>query len=226
MEDYFGYGTGEAAHPTNVKDMYRKHYFEVLNIVIDCIKDRFNQKDYRVYATLQEFLLKTAKKESFDVELNNVLSFYESDFDGALLKTQLETFSADFPKITDVNFSDVHKYLQGLHVGMRSLLSQVFHLAKLILVCPATNATSERSFSALRRVKNYLQSTMGQVRTNNIMVMHVHKDRTDKLSLVNIGNDFVSGCETRLSTFGVFRETDLKRSQVMMKTKSVQVSSI
>ena len=109
---------------------------------------------------------------------------------------------------------------------MRSLLSQVFHLAKLILVCPATNATSERSFSALRRVKNYLQSTMGQVRTNNIMVMHVHKDRTDKLSLVNIGNDFVSGCETRLSTFGVFRETDLKRSQVMMKTKSVQVSSI
>ena len=43
MEDYFGYGTGEAAHPTNVKDMYRKHYFEALDLVINCVKDRFNQ---------------------------------------------------------------------------------------------------------------------------------------------------------------------------------------
>ena len=61
---------------------------------------------------------------------------------------------------------------------------------------------------------------------NNIMVMHVHKDRIDKLSLVDAANDFVSGSEARLSIFGVFQLTDLKRSQVMVKTKAVQVCSI
>ena len=33
-------------------------------------------------------------------------------------------------------------------------------MMKLILVAPATNATSERSFSTPRRLKTYLRSTM------------------------------------------------------------------
>ena len=40
---------------------------------------------------------------------------------------------------------------------------------------------SERSFSALHRVNNYLRSTVSQTRLNNLMVLHVHKEHTDKL---------------------------------------------
>ena len=50
MNDYFGYGEGEATHPETPQDMYRKHYYEALDLVINCIKDRFDQKDYKVYA--------------------------------------------------------------------------------------------------------------------------------------------------------------------------------
>ena len=81
---------------------------------------------------------------------------------------------------------------------MKGLLSQVFCLAKLVLVAAATNATSERSFSAMRRVKTYLRSTSGQMRTNNLMVLHVHKERTDSLDLVNVANEFVEGHENFL----------------------------
>ena len=35
-------------------------------------------------------------------------------------------------------------------------------LVKLTLVMPATNASSERSFSVKKRIKNYLRSTMTQ----------------------------------------------------------------
>ena len=41
------------------------------------------------------------------------------------------------------------------------LLSEVCALGKLILVMPATNAVSERSFSALKPVKTYLRATAG-----------------------------------------------------------------
>ena len=58
---------------------------------------------------------------------------------------------------------------------------------------PATNAVSERSFSCLRRLKSYLRATMSQSRLNNVMVLHVHKNLTDKFSLVDIGNNFISG---------------------------------
>jgi len=66
---------------------------------------------------------------------------------------------------------------------MRSGISEVVKLLTLILVMPATNAVSEHSASALRRVKTYLCSTMHQDRLNHLMILHVHKEETDNLKL-------------------------------------------
>ena len=54
---------------------------------------------------------------------------------------------------------------------------------ELVLVVPTTNAVSEISASALRRIKMYLRTTMQQARLNSLMILHVHKERTDTLSL-------------------------------------------
>ena len=40
--------------------------------------------------------------------------------------------------------------MQGMSVGERAMLSEVVKLVRLLLVMPATNAVSERSFSAMR----------------------------------------------------------------------------
>jgi len=56
---------------------------------------------------------------------------------------------------------------------------------------PASNAMSEHSFSTLRRVKTYLRSTMRQDRLNYLMILHVHKERTDALDLKEVANEFV-----------------------------------
>ena len=81
-------------------------------------------------------------------------------------------------------------------------------LVKLVLINPATNAISERSFSAMRRLKTYLRFTMGQKRLNAIMLLHVHKDMTDKLSVIEMANQFCT-TEHRQSVFGSFSEKDL-----------------
>ena len=65
----------------------------------------------------------------------------------------------------------------------------------------ATNARSERSFSALRRAKTYLLLTMSQQRLNQLMLLHVRKDRTDSLNLVDVANDFISGSDYRKNFF-------------------------
>ena len=77
-------------------------------------------------------------------------------------------------------------------------------LAKLILVMPATNSTSERSFSAIRRVKSYLHSTMLQERLNSLMLIQVHKDLTDKINICDVCNEFVSKGERTQQVFGKF----------------------
>ena len=71
---------------------------------------------------------------------------------------------------------------------------------------PATNVVSERSFSALCRVKTYPCAAMTQERLNHLIVLHVHKDLTDKLYLNDIGNEFIGQSKHRLALFGSFSE--------------------
>ena len=61
----------------------------------------------------------------------------------------------------------------------KTLLGEVHKLLRMYLTLPVASATSERTFSALRRLKNYLRSTMKQDRLNNCVLMHCHKSITD-----------------------------------------------
>ena len=72
------------------------------------------------------------------------------------------------------------------------------------MLMPATNAVSERSASAMHRIKTYLRSTMTQLQVNNVMVLHIHNDLTDDIDVVAALNVFVSGNDDRRMHFGYF----------------------
>ena len=99
--------------------------------------------------------------------------------------------------------------MKSLSTAEKSLLSEVCTLLQLVIVMPATNAISERSFSALKNVKSYLRTTMHQERLNNLMVLFVHQNETEKANLIEIANEFVSGNERRLGQLGNFTEAYL-----------------
>ena len=121
------------------------------------------------------------------------------------LLTQLHILHSSVPKAkVGVQVNDLIAYLKSLNAVERTLYLEVFELVKLILVMPATNAISERSFSALRRLKTCLRSTMNQNRLNLCMVLHVHKTETDLLDLKYIGNEFIGRNSSRQQIFGRF----------------------
>ena len=82
-------------------------------------------------------------------------------------------------------------FLRDLSDGQHLFFGEVYHLALLILIMPATYAISERSFSAMRQLKTYLRSSMGQKRLNHLMVLHLTRDKLDILDLDATGNEFV-----------------------------------
>ena len=43
------------------EDYYRAIYFEALDTVVNCIKDRFDQEGYKIYSKLELLLLKMAR---------------------------------------------------------------------------------------------------------------------------------------------------------------------
>ena len=70
----------------------------------------------------------------------------------------------------------------------KAMLSHIDTLLKIYYTIPMSTATSERSFSTLRRLKNYLRSNMTQTRLNSIMF----KDATDNIDLLQVARDFIS----------------------------------
>ena len=153
-----------------------------------------------MYQTLENLLLKACKSEDFESDLEFICRFYKDDFDQDLFRTQLQTFAMHFQQVQErssdptknVNIFDVKSYFLSLSPAQLSLISNVKYLMQLILVMPATNASSERSFSTLRRVKTYLRATMKQDRLNYLMLLHVHKDKTDELDLKLLVNEFIN----------------------------------
>ena len=69
---------------------------------------------------------------------------------------------------------------------------------------PSTNTSSERSFSAMKRLKTYLRCTMGQSRLNHLMVLNIYKDIVDSMDIISIVNE---ASDHRLHVFGKFEVT-------------------
>ena len=84
------------------------------------------------------------------------------------------------------------------------MFSEVVKLLKIFLTIPVTTASAERSFSALRRLKTYLRATMTQTRLSNVMVLHCHKDFTDKINLKNVAKQFVQVNDRRKNFLGAY----------------------
>ena len=167
-------------------------------------QDLTNDRDYARYSSLESLLLtaislqqdyhhdwetRHRKKAILKGQLELMFDFCKDDFDISQLKVQLETFATNFCKEADttkVTVYDVRQYFVSLSPEKKLLMSQVCRLLQLTLVMPATNATSERSFSALRRVKNYSRTTMLQERLNYVMLLHVPRESVDLLNLKQI----------------------------------------
>lgn len=156
-------GVAPAEFDITAEDRYRRIYFEALDIIVETIKNRFNQPGYKIYKGLEDLLVKAANSSDYSDSLEYITSIYGSDINKCNLDIQLKTLGNTIPTPEakcESTITDVIKYLQNLSTTERNLLHQVVLVAKL-LVMPATNATSERYFSAMRRLNTYLRSTMG-----------------------------------------------------------------
>ena len=197
-----GEGTGD--FHTTVVDHYRVIYFEAMDLVIQCIDDRFDQPGYKMYSGLETLLFKGCKQMDYQDELHLVKSLYDKDINYQNLEIQFQTIS---PSVKDdLSLGGIVSYLKTLPSAARSIYSEIVTLVELVLVMPATNAISERSFSALRKIKSYLRTTMSQQRLNNLMVLFIHRDSLDEMDLEEVANEFISVKDTILKIFAKFNK--------------------
>ena len=67
------------------------------------------------------------------------------------------------------------------------MFSEILQLIGIVYM-----STAERTFSALRRLKTFLRSTMTQPRFNHAMSVYVHEERMGEIDVDEVANSFVS----------------------------------
>ena len=202
-------GRAEDEFPDSPKMLYRQLYYQALDLITLSINDRFNQPGYKIYQQLEDLLLKAIHKEDFESSLSVVSSFYSSDINQDQLRLHLTVLASNFSSRSFPTAMDNIDCVRKMTVKERELIGEVCNVLQLLLVMPSTNAISERSFSALRRVKTYLRNSMSQERLNHLLVLHVHKNLTDSMDLIAVANEFVSLSSHRQSIFGTFTQADI-----------------
>lgn len=170
-------------------------YFEVLDLLTEEISSRFDQQSLALPIAVEELLM-SALNSSKVVIPNIVSEAYSND----ICITKIERQLAMLPDLLSayklsqnlkvLNVTSVRTLCEMLLTTplARDMFSEIDKLLRIYLTIPISTATSERSFSALRRIKTYLRSTMTEQRLNNVMICHVHKDTTSGLDLVEIAD--------------------------------------
>ena len=169
----FEVGSGQSHQPSSADEYFRRVYYEAIDLVTNAIRQRFDQPGFKPYSIMETLLL-NALKPGIDVtdELKYMLEKYAEDVNVTLLKAQLPVFklmlSGEFQ-----SFHEIYSAFQSLDRYKKDLISEIVTVFKLILVNPATNAVSERSFSTARRLET-LRSRMNQIRFNNLATLMIH----------------------------------------------------
>ncbi|KAF3859134.1 hypothetical protein F7725_021533 [Dissostichus mawsoni] len=163
----------------------------------DYFRSQFNQPTLQLLMSMEQVLLTAVNSPPGFGSINipqNLVDMYTGDIDMERLSTQLSLFpavlqahnsssAAERPIMQVTKVSTITDMLAAQGRGTQSLFSEVDKLLRLYLTVPMSNATAERSFSSLRRLKTFLRSTMSERRLNHLLFLHIHKDLTDGLDL-------------------------------------------
>ena len=81
-------GNAQPEQHSNVEDFYHQVYFDTVDTVANCFVERFNQKDYSMYANYEKGLLKGTLGELVSQNVDQLCEFY-TEFDSDTLRIQL-----------------------------------------------------------------------------------------------------------------------------------------
>ena len=183
-------GSAAAYVAPSALDHYRAIFFTLLDTTITQLQARFHQASMECCSELGKALL---------IGATNTVTDAYPELPSAQLALEISMFRRSY-KYSSID--EAVTLFRSLPMECQKLFPHVEQLLRLLLVLPVSSASSERSFSSLRRLKTWLRATMTQQRLNHIAVLHTHQEELDALDTSSILTDFIAASDIRGSIFG------------------------
>lgn len=141
-------------------------WFKILDAVINDLKSRFSPLNQEIGISCDKFLnLDFEGGETFIKLYANTVKI-----DKTSLKSEM-TVAKNLIKLNSDAIT-----IKDLKCLKQNTFPNLYKLLQCALVIPVSSATCERSFSAMRRIKTWLRTSMLQNRFDNVSIICIEKD--------------------------------------------------
>ena len=158
-------------------------FFPVLDAVIAEISRRFDQKNIEIMHAIQACSPKSEKFLSPSA-LRPLIELYDIDKDSIDMEAKLAKKTLGQKNLQYI--SDVFKSL----IPLKDAFPELAKLIRIAMTIAVNTAHCERSFSALKRIKTYLRSTMCEQRLTDLAILSIEREISGTLSLDEVVDRF------------------------------------
>ncbi|XP_068703729.1 zinc finger MYM-type protein 1-like [Montipora foliosa] len=150
-------------------------YYTSIDKVVSELQSRFEGNDQEVLCALGEIVI--SRSPSIN-NIQTVSNFY--GVDSEMLSSEKSSFE-NYDCGDPFQRKNAAMMVKTMHQnGLHDILPVLYKVASILATIPATSCSAERSFSAHRRIKTFLRSTMGQDRLSSIAVINIEREYANK----------------------------------------------
>jgi phosphoribosyl-dephospho-CoA transferase len=175
---------------TNEKEKFLKSHDKIIDIYVKEIQDRFQTNNLEPVLELYKVIMLDDKNTKINFE---ILKIYDRLLDLVDLSLELPSY-IKYKQLNDqTNWKQFDILVKEFEKKqLKDTFKQIYSVIKLYLTIPTNTCEGERDFSALKRIKSFLRTTM----TN---------DRLSDLAILNIANDIMVNYEEIVNDFANLR---------------------
>ncbi|XP_050065897.1 zinc finger MYM-type protein 1-like [Aphis gossypii] len=161
------------------KNYWKMHcFYPILDIIIVNMEKRFSPESMEIAQSVDNFL-----KLNFNESLQ-FINHYKDLFGVSKDSLRSEMMVIKNTLKVNVDLEVLQNHLNSLN--SKQIFPNYYKLFNVAITLPINSATCERSFSAMRRLKTWMRTTMLQERFSNLGIINIEKDiNIDRVSVLN-----------------------------------------
>ncbi|CAH2293409.1 zinc finger MYM-type 1-like [Pelobates cultripes] len=188
-----GSATSSNTQTEEAQEHFRINTFYVIcdNLVAELMRRKMAYDSFFGKFKLITDLSKT-EPSAISQHANNLCSSYSKDLEQECFVDECLHFRSYLISSSAEDTSVLAMSRMIRERGLQSIYLNVDIALRMFLYTAATNCSAERSFSTLKRFKNYLRSRMGEERLNSLAVLAIESEITKSLDYEELINSFAT----------------------------------
>lgn len=190
-----GENAADESYEITDKDKLKYLYFNVLDVIINQLTDRFDSMKHisTLFAFLSGEKLESESLTDLNKAVKNLCLEY-AELDCTQMLNEIECFKFQSKELFK-NLNSLHHFeilKEMVKFDLCETFPNIFVALRILLTLPVTVASGERSFSKLKIIKNYLRSVMKQNRLSGMTILSIECDLFEETNFDDIIDEFAS----------------------------------